>query len=462
MSVRVNALVVLGAVLLSASSQAASTVTTIGSWDGSTGYVSGRPFVAPSGVVYGALGNNAYDPAGSIYALTPPQAGSTTWTQATISTFSGGASGGFPVGGLINDPAADSSGDLYGAAYTGGTSSTCSSLYTGCGVIYQLTPPNSGSTWTRNVLYTFQGGTDGSFPVGDLVADSTGALYGATQYGGCTPASPYYSGCGTIFKLTPPTGGGGWTETVLYRFKGGTTDGVYPGGRLLLDASGNIYGTTLFGGTVDCTNTASAFQITDPDGGCGVVFKLTKSGSSYTESILHFFTDGKNGSVPAPGLVMDTAGNIYGSAVQGGNTKYGCNQYGQSGCGLVFELVKPAKGAWKETTLFRFAGKDGGFPTGLLIDAAGKLAGENSYNTTSDTTCPASVGFYCGTAFEVELSKGKWKQSELHAFADGADNAGPEFGLAVDSAGVLYGVTEAGSTSTVFTLTGTGFVPGVR
>jgi hypothetical protein len=449
------------ACMLVCSAATAATVTPVQSWNGSTGYVFGRPFVAPGGVIYGVLGYGISSPTGSVYALAPPASAGNPWTQTTISSFSGGATGGSPVGGLINDAAADPSGDLYGAAFTGGSTAKACSQYSGCGVIYRLSPPASGTAWTRTVLYTFQGGADGSGPVGDLVADSTGALYGATEFGGCTATLVYPSGCGVIFKLTPPSSGTTWTETVLYRFHGGTTDGVYPGGRLALDAKGNIYGTTLFGGAEDC-GTASGFQVPDPDGGCGIVFELVNNAGAYTESVLHYFTDGSDGSVPASGLVLDKVGDVYGAAVQGGNETDDCAQYGFSGCGVIFEMQVPTakKPGWTKLNILTLNGADGGYPTGLLRDYVGKLYAEATYNTVQDSSCPGNVVFYCGTVIELRHANGVWTETVLRSFnaaPAASPMAGPEFSLAVNGTNELFGVTEYGTTSTVFSVKGSKF-----
>ena len=430
----------------------AATLSSLTSWSGGTGYVFGTPMVqAATGDIYGVLGYGPSSASGSVYRLVPSGG---TWIQTTISSFSGGTGGGAPTGALV----ASASGDLYGAAFGGGSSSsTCKSAgLSGCGLIYQLAPP-TGITWTRSTLYTFTGGSDGIGPMGGLIADSTGALYGVTANGGCTPTLSYPVGCGTVFKLIPPGAGKtAWTETVLYRFEGGSTDGAYPMAPLAMDGGGNLYGATEYGGAQNCTTLSGT-----PDGRCGTVFKLTINAGTYTESVLHIFADGADGSIAGGGVVLDKSGNVYGTALQGGTDTGLCLNFGYSGCGQVFELVKPKTGAiWKKKVVLNFSGKDGASPAGLMIDSKGRLYGVTSRNTTADTNCDLS--YYCGSVFKLAKVDKTWTETILYSFTGGSSIADPEFDLSVDASGNLYGVTEYDVTSTAFVLTGSGFTPPVR
>jgi uncharacterized protein YceK len=282
----------LGSLLVGTNALGAASVTTLQSWTGSTGYVFSQPTVLPTGVLYGVLSNGVNSVKGTIYSLTPPKSG-TAWALATISSFTGGATGGYPLGGLV----ADGAGNLYGTSFGGGkTSSPCSYVngsIAGCGTVFKLTPPKTGVTWTRTVIYTFGGGADGIGPLGNLRFDTSGNLYGVTQWGGCTPTLTYPNGCGTAFKLTPPKSGTTWAETVLYRFQGGAGDGAYPNAPLLLDSANNLYGSTLYGGAANCGSTSG-----DPDGRCGVAFELVNKAGAYSMNLLHSFTDGADGSLP--------------------------------------------------------------------------------------------------------------------------------------------------------------------
>jgi hypothetical protein len=408
--------------------------------------------VAATGDIYGVLGYGPSSASGSVYQLTPSGG---AFIQTMITSFSGGTGGGAPTGAL----AASATGELYGAAFGGGSaSSTCKSAgLSGCGLIYQLAPPSSGITWTRSTLYTFAGGSDGIGPMGGLIADSTGALYGVTANGGCTPTLSYPVGCGIVFKLTPPGAGKtAWTETVLYRFQGGSADGAYPMAPLAMDSAGNLYGATEYGGAQNCTTLSGT-----PDGRCGIVFKLTNNAGTYAESVLHIFNDGTDGSIAGGGVVLDKLGNVYGTALQGGTDTGLCLNFGYSGCGQVFELAKPKTGAvWKKKTLLNFSGKDGASPAGLMIDNKNQLYGVTSHNTTADTSC--GVSYYCGTIFKLAKVDKKWTETVLYSFTGGSSIADPEFGLSVDGSGNVYGVTEYDVTSTAFKLAGSGFKPLLR
>lgn len=452
---RIFRLAACGAMLCAALPAIAANLTAISSYNGSTGYAQGRPLVI-GGVVYGVLGYtpppNGTTLAGSVYALTPPSSG-TSYTQSTIATFSGGANGGNPVGGLY----ADASGNLYGAAFSGGnTSSACiADSLKGCGLIYKLT--KSGSTWTNTPIYQFSGGSDGIGPVGNLIGDASGALYGVTEGGGCTPTLFYPIGCGIVFKLTPPTSGTTWTRSILATFQGGSTDGAEPLGPVARDAAGNIYGITQYGGL-------RPSGVYDPcgtlpngagDGLCGTAFKLTysASGNSYTKSILHFFVDGSDGSIPSGGVVIDSKGNVYGTTLQGGNISSNCTQFGYSGCGVVFQLA--AASAYAKTNVHLFNGTDGASPGLLAINAKNRLFGVTSMNSSTITACTASA-YYCGTAYELTPVISSWVDKTLYTFTGVGNNiTGPEFGVAVDTLGKIYGVSINNVTSTIFTLTGT-------
>lgn len=426
----------------------AQTLTTIQTWNGSTGYVFSRPFAASATTLYGVLSNGVNNANGIIYSLTAPKNGN-TWTPATISSFSGGANGGYPLGGLV----ADAHGNLYGTSFGGGsTSGPCAIVngsISGCGTVFELVKPKSGGSWTRKVLYSFTGGRDGIGPLGDLVFDRAGALYGVTEWGGCAPTLTYPNGCGTAFKLTLKKKK--WTETVLHQFQGGSTDGAYPSAPLAVDTAGNVFGATLYGGMANCGSTAG-----DPDGACGVAFELAKSGTKYSENILYKFADGADGSVAGGGIVVDASGNLFGTTLQGGNTTVDCLQFGHSGCGTVFELTPPSGGGnWTKSIVHTFAGTDGAYPEILLQDAAGNLFGTASENSGGGGAC----AFYCGAVFGLTYASGTWTETILHSFTRGSDNAGPQFGLTADSAGTLYGVSLYNVTSTAFSLTGTGFSP---
>jgi hypothetical protein len=193
----------------------------------------------------------------------------------------------------------------------------------------------ASASWKEKVLYSFQGGTnDGSVPAGGVVFDSQGNLYGATTGGG--PA-------GTVFQLRPPADNGDpWTETLIYQFQGeGSRDSSAPNGGLIMDAAGNLYGVTAYGGAGDCLLLGAKV-------GCGTVYEISppsEKGGAWTETILYSFQTAKQGYVPWGDLVFDGAGNLYGATYFGGGKGTTCDPFYQY-CGAVFELSPPkTKGA---------------------------------------------------------------------------------------------------------------------
>jgi uncharacterized repeat protein (TIGR03803 family) len=276
------------------------------------------------------------------------------------------------------------------------------------------------------VLHSFQGGGDGELPLGSLIQDQAGNLYGTTDGGGKTRCleNDDDNTCGTVFELAPDG-----TETVLYAFAGGC-DGDGPGGALLTDKAGNFYGTTTGGG--DCAD----------DGGNGTVFRLAPDG---TETVLYAFKGGKDGYLAVGNLTMDKKGNLYGVTEAGGKP----NECNDSGCGTVFEVTPDGK---KKILHVFQDGSDGGQPSaGLVMDKAGNLYGTTSFGG-SGTSC--EVG--CGTVFRIAADG---TESVLYSFQGGSDGWGPRCGLIADSAGNFYGTTADGGSAnagTVFKVTADG------
>ena len=219
----------------------------------------------------------------------------------------------------------------------------------------------ASAEWNEKVLYSFQGIPDGSVPAGGVVFDRAGNLYGATRDGGSSSCASIYE-CGTVYQLAPPaTKGAAWTETVLHVFKGNKYgDGASPGGGLVSDPAGNLYGTTEYGGTGNCILLGSKL-------GCGTVFELSppkQKGGKWSEKVLYSFPTAKQGYVPWGDLVFDSAGNLYGATEFGGG--YGgttCDPFYQY-CGAVFELSPPKTkgGKWTEKVLHGFKGVPAGAP----------------------------------------------------------------------------------------------------
>jgi hypothetical protein len=308
----------------------------------------------------------------------------------------------------------------------------------------------ASAEWKEKVLYNFQSIPDGATPVGAVVFDKAGNLYGTTRDGGSS-SCPSVQQCGTVYQLAPPVKQGDpWTETVLYIFKGNTSnDGASPYGGLVIDAAGNLYGTTGYGGTGNCTVLGSKL-------GCGTVFEMSppkQQGGQWTETVLYSFPTPKQGFVPAGDLVFDGAGNLYGATIYGGGFGTNCGDAFYQYCGTVFELSPPKTkgGKWTEKVLHSFAGgTDGANPNGgLVVDGKG-----NVYGTTyiGGYNCPHNSNQGCGTVFELKpptKKGGTWAEKIIHRFNPANSYEGsPMAGLIMDRNGRLFGTTQG----TVFRL----------
>jgi hypothetical protein len=307
----------------------------------------------------------------------------------------------------------------------------------------------ASAEWKEKVLYSFQGGTDGAYPAGGVVFDKQGNLYGATQQGGADNCSPM-AACGTVYQLSPPGHkGGAWTETILHVFKGkASNDGEFPAGGVIADASGNIYGTTSYGGTGDCV-------LLGIKGGCGTVYEFSPPGTeggAWTYAILHSFKGGNDGYLPNGDLVFDSVGNLYGSTAFGGGKGTTCDSGYYQYCGTVFKLSPPKTkgGKWTEQVLHSFAGgTDGAEPNGgLVLDSKSSVYGTTPWGGSADCQGPG-----CGTAFELRPPTkrgGAWAEKILHRFTGGDDGAGPDGGLIFDAEGRLCGVAVSGGSGQGF------------
>jgi uncharacterized repeat protein (TIGR03803 family) len=318
----------------------------------------------------------------------------------------------------------------------------------------------AGSAGTK-VIYSFGGGTDGEYIDSDLVMDSGGNIYGTSVQGGDF-------GGGTVFELTPS--GDSWIHTVLYSFTGGV-DGGEPYKGVTLDAAGNLYGTAVTGGMgLGC------------EGGCGVVYKLTKSGKSWVQSVIYNFNGGDDGSGPGSGVTFDKTGTLYGMTPTGGAYGLGViyqlepylngkwkfsvlhaftggadgasgsagrlildkegNLYGvattggANGQGVVFRLTRSASGHSLLQTLYAFKGQpDAGFPYGgLTFDTLGNLYGTTYYDGKNNL----------GAVYELTNSSGSWSEKVLYSFEGGSDGSNSISNLVFDRVGDLYGTTSEG------------------
>jgi uncharacterized repeat protein (TIGR03803 family) len=392
--------------------------------------------------------------------------------HAILYSFTGLSDGGSPMAGLI----LDSTGALYGTGESGGNYDSCDEGGA-CGVVFKLTPPlQNGGVWSESVLYEFQY-QDPYPPNSNIVFDPAGNMYGATAGGGTflyqlsesggawslnpvygsgtygTVASPILDRQGNLYttveftsqsvptfnngmvlKLTPQSGGS-WTQTTLYAFAGGN-DGSGPTGGVIADPAGNLYGTTVGGG--------SSSQ-------CGTVFQLSQVNGVWTETVLHVFT-GSDGCFPFAGVIRDRKGNLYGTTYNGGVGICSSN------CGVVFELSPPAVkgGAWTESTLHAFNNNDGANPfAGLALDSSGSLYGTTPRGGNGPCE-PKGIG--CGTVFRLMppfKPGGVW--SHIFYSFQGPEGSAPYGNVTLDqSKGALYGTTLGGGAKgfgTVFQFT---------
>jgi uncharacterized repeat protein (TIGR03803 family) len=287
-------------------------------------YPRARVIIGPNGTLFGTTWQGGYYDNGTVFSLTPPAAACSAalcgWDNMVLYRFLGGNDGGTPEYG---DLVFDGESSIYG---------TTSGTFNGPGTLYELTPANGG--WTETVLLHFDSSSTGISPYGGVIFDQVGNLYGTTAAGGA-------NGQGLVFELSPS--GSGWTETVLYSFRGGS-DGAYPYGDLIFDRAGNLYGTT-----------------TGQPNGPGSAFELSPSQGGWTFTSLHdFSTQG-----PVAGLTMDAAGNLYGATLGGAY-----------GYGSIFKLTN-LNGGWIYSDLYDFFGaEDGSLPYGkVLVDNNGNLFG---------------------------------------------------------------------------------------
>ncbi|MGH9642745.1 MAG: choice-of-anchor tandem repeat GloVer-containing protein [Terriglobales bacterium] len=299
---------------------------------------------------------------------------------------------------------ADKSGNLYSTTEYGGVNQV--------GTVFSL-----GAGGAYKVVYQFLNYPDGARPVAPLVADGSGIFYGTTYTGGveCVRESATY--CGTVFRVDAAG-----NETVLYAFHG-NPDGANPDAGLIRDANGNLYGTTLFGGTT----------------GGGVVFEIDGSG---TEHVLYTFKGGSDGFAPYGPIVIDASGNIYGTTTSGGGSS-ACNTPSSSGCGTVFKLKHTAKG-WKESVIHRFRNTDGWSPNGLYLDEkTNELYGMTELGGGKTGNCMYSqTSTKCGVVFELSDNGGGF--AVRYRFSGQTDGGAPFDTVTMDGSGNLYGTTSTG------------------
>jgi len=363
------------------------------------------PILVGNGQLFGTTQDAGAYGDGTVYELIPGPGG---YTEKVVYSFEGSPDGNTPDAGLV----ADEAGNLYGTTTFGG-SGCIGGRYGYCGVVFKLTPSASG--YSESVIYSFQGPPDGEDPNSSLILDRSGALYGTTSLGGTSTCN---GGCGTVFKLTP--NGDTYDESVLYSFQNDGSDGVYPWAPLAFDKKGALWGTTSIGGAYST----------------GTVFKLSPSGSGYSESIIHSFGEvgSSDGNNPYAGVTIDKSGVVYGDTQAGGNP---CNNTGiVGGCGIVFSIT--SKGSrYDYRILYTFAPTEGAQPLAPLVAESGGVL----YGTTS---LAGSNGR--GVVFKLAPGKAGYVETSAYDFTGGADGAFPKSGLLQIRDGI-YGTTSAGGSA---------------
>jgi uncharacterized repeat protein (TIGR03803 family) len=413
-SLRSTITILAAALLFAATTAAAQVETALHNFGNTTrdgSYPLSNLIFDSAGNLYGTTGEGGAYGYGTVFELSPQSGGG--WTEKDLHSFNFNGIDGFnPYAGLIFD----ASGNLYGTTSDGGSGGNCG--IDGCGTVFELT--QVGGVWRERILYSFKdNGVDGFGPLGGVIFGSSGRLYGVTAFGGAygqgivfelayksgagwsehilhtfhhdgttnfdgaNPLEALISdssgnlygtangggthGWGTVFEMSPATGGA-WTEKTVYNFNNNGSDGNTPVAGVIFDASGNLYGTTVNGGTA----------------GLGTVFELVnQGGGNWSEAILHSFSqNGTDGFHPEGGVIFDGSGNLFGTTADGGNAS--------SPNGIVYELT-PSGGAWTETILFNFSRSGASPQASLVFGASGNL-----YGTTS-----SGGAFNLGTVFEL-------------------------------------------------------------
>jgi uncharacterized repeat protein (TIGR03803 family) len=337
---------------------------------------------------------------GVVFELSPNGSGGYNETILHDFTSSNG-DGESPRGALLFDP----QGNLYGTTIVGGINGT--------GTVYELSP-NSGGGWTETILYSFgvAGSGDAALPQNGLIIDSAGNLYGTAGGGGINDG--FCTGdCGTVFELSPS--GGGWTETILHRFRGNggrySGDGAQPNG-LTFDSSGNLYGST-FTGSNQRQNE-------------GTVFRLKHTKAGWVENVLYSFT-GADGFRPWGNVIVNKAGHIFGT----------CNEGGANNAGTVWELAGSGT-KFTSQVLYNFSYSGGGaLPGGITMNKVGNILGAATGNSSAGTA----------TFYKLIKSGNTWSEKVLHTFTGGADGGTPSLGPPLlDPSGNIFGLTAFGGT----------------
>jgi uncharacterized repeat protein (TIGR03803 family) len=351
-----------------------------GGGDGSTPYAG---VTIRGGHLFGTTYYGGPFDRGAIYELMPV---GSIWSFSPVLLFSNG--GANPQARVVFGP----DGRLYGTTYTGGSNNF--------GTLFYATPPLSicktaNCSWKEHTIHSFTGSPDGNSPFyGDLVWDQQGNIFGTTESGGA-------SNQGAVYELKPS--GNSWTEEIIHSFSG-TEYNAYSG--VILDSNGDLFGTIASGGIY-----------------YGAVYELKYTNGSWVETPIYTFQNGSDGAFPVGGLVMDKAGNLYGSTTGGGS----------GGGGTIFEL-SPAGDSWTFQVLYNLQGDGAGPYASLTMDDAGNL-----YGTTYADGANGK-----GNIFKLTKTGNGWAYSSLHDFSAGSDGRYPIGAVTVDSDGTLYGTAALG------------------
>jgi uncharacterized repeat protein (TIGR03803 family) len=347
-----------------------------------------------SGNLYGTTPVGPFSGYGTVYQIS--HVGS-NWITETIYLFNNHGDGNIPVAPVVFGP----DGHLYGTTQYGGVYDQ--------GTVFRLTPSSNicrtvNCFWNEEIVYSFNGmdGAGGTF--GPLTWDAQGDIYSTTLAAGLDQG--YH---GSVYQLTPS--GNGWNLNTLHFFPQVGSDGYAPGGGVIFDKDGNLWGTTAGGG----------------DSGQGTIFELKNMpGMGWQESVVHSLQGDTDGQLPVAGLIVDSSGNFYGGT-QGG---------GVGGGGTIFEL-SPAGDSWTFQVLHNFSGTKGtycGLSAALSMDAAGNLYGT--------TFCDGANQH--GNVFKLTNTPNGWVYSSLYDFTGGSDGSGPTSNVTIDTDGTLYGTASQG------------------
>lgn len=385
--------------VFAASGKQSGTLTVLHTFSGAEGafpLASLTPDAA--GNLYGTTQIGGTYGSGVVFQLAPTSDGG--WRYSVLHEFTGGDDGGQPLGSLVFD----AEGNAYGTAAAGGAN--------GVGLVFKLSPPRLAfdAPWTESVLYSFQGGSDGELPFGNVVFDAAGNLYGTTSRGGAGHVGCFQAGCGTIYELSP-TASGQWQETQLHAFTDNFGEGAEPRAGLVFDGAGNLYGTTNSGGNNDVCNTFNS-------DGCGTVFELAQNSQGQWR-LTSFDFDLSDGGRPQAAVTLDGKGNLFGTTTIGGAFNGG----------TVFSLTQES-GQWKPGHSYSFAQANSQPSGNLVVDGAGNLYG---------TTYQGGANVW-GSVFQLVPRANGWAEQTLYSFPVSGTRTGayPSDGVLMDGSGNLF------------------------